>query len=175
MANLNKVMLIGRLTNKPKEITLQSGRGAKFGFAVNNRRRTQSGEWEDVPVFIDCEAWNRGEYGRTADTILNHLDKGRQIFIEGHLKFDQWEQDGVKRSKLAVVVDRIEFLDGKGEGEGGGEEGGEARSSRPPARAGAGASRGSNGPAKKPARMTQQYDEAVEDGESEAGESDIPF
>jgi single-strand DNA-binding protein len=172
MANLNKVMLIGRLTAPPEAINAGGSKGAKFRFAVNNRRRTPEGQWEDVPVYIDCEAWNRGDFGRTADTVLNHLDKGRQIFIEGHLKFEQWEKDGVKRNRLSVVVDRIEFLDGKG---GEGEEGG---SSRPMARAGSGsgASRGgSNGSSRKPARATPQFEESVEDDAAEHGDEQIPF
>jgi len=126
MANLNKVMLIGRLTRKPEPI--QSGgttMGAKFGFAVNNRKQNkQTQQWEDVPVWIDCEIWNRGE-SKQADRVLNTLDRGAQIYIEGHLKLDEWEDKngGGKRSKLAVVVETFQYLDAKQDGE--------ARSSAP--------------------------------------------
>ncbi len=115
MANLNKVMLIGRLTRDP-EVRVFSGGGkvASFGFAVNNRRKNQqTGQWEDEPVFLDCDAFNRGEFGKTADLIEQYLKKGHQAYIEGHLKLDQWNDKttGDKRSKIKIVVDNVQFLE----------------------------------------------------------------
>ncbi|HLN29416.1 MAG TPA: single-stranded DNA-binding protein [Gemmataceae bacterium] len=114
MANLNKVMLIGRLTRDPEMRTFANGgKVASFGFAVNNRRKNAStGQWEDEPVFLDVEAFNRGETGKQADLVEQYLRKGRQVFLEGHLKLDQWTaQDGQKRSKLKIVVDNMQFLE----------------------------------------------------------------
>lgn len=114
MANLNKVMLIGRLTRDPEvRMFSNGGKVAKFGFAVNNRRKNQqTGQWEDEPVFVDVEAFNRGERGRQADLVEQYLHKGNQVFIEGHLKLDQWtSQDGQKRSRLLIVLDDMQFLE----------------------------------------------------------------
>ena len=120
MANLNKVMLIGRLTRDPEvRMFANGGKVATFGFAVNNRRKNQqTGQWEDEPVFIDVEAFNRGETGKTADLVEQYLHKGNQAFIEGHLKLDQWEDKngGGKRSKLKVVVDNVQFLEPRTDG-----------------------------------------------------------
>jgi single-strand DNA-binding protein len=123
MANLNKVMLIGRLTRDPEVRTFSNGgKVAHFGFAVNNRRKNATtGQWEDEPVFLDIEAFNRGETGRQADLVEQSLRKGQQIFIEGRLKLDQWTaQDGQKRSKIKIVVDNFQFLEPRGEGASGG-------------------------------------------------------
>jgi single-strand DNA-binding protein len=123
MANLNKVMLIGRLTRDPEVRTFTNGgKVANFGFAVNNRRKNMStGQWEDEPVFIDMSVFNRGENGRQADLVEQSLRKGQQVFIEGHLKLDQWtSQDGQKRSKLSVIVDNFQFLEPRGDGGDGG-------------------------------------------------------
>jgi single-strand DNA-binding protein len=123
MANLNKVMLIGRLTRDPEIRTFANGgRVAHFGFAVNNRKKNQqTGEWEDEPVFIDCDAFNRGDFGKLADLVEKYLKKGRQAYLEGHLKLDQWDDktSGQKRSKLKLVVDNVQFLDAPPEGSGG--------------------------------------------------------
>ena len=119
MANLNKVMLIGRLTRDPEVRTFANGgKVAKFGFAVNNRRKNaQTGQWEDEPVFIDVDAFNRGDFGKKADLVEQYLKKGHQVFIEGHLQLDQWTgQDGQKRSKLKIVLDDMQFLEPRGEG-----------------------------------------------------------
>ena len=135
MANLNKVMLIGRLTRDPEtRMFSNGGKVAKFGFAVNNRRKNpQSGQWEDEPVFLDVEVFNRGETGKKADVAEQYLRKGTQVFIEGHLQLDQWtSQDGQKRSKLKIVVDNFEFLERREEG-GGPRPSSGPRPSAPPA------------------------------------------
>src|SRR5438270_694433 len=133
MANLNKVMLIGRLTRDPEMRTFANGgKVAKFGFAVNNRKKnTSTGQWEEDPVFLDVEAFNRGDFGKQADLVEQYLSKGRQVFIEGHLRLDQWEKDGQKRSRLLVVVDNLQFLDSRQDGSGAGPaEGGMTRAPR---------------------------------------------
>jgi len=117
MANLNKVMLIGRLTRDPECRSFSTGgKVAKFGFAVNNRRKnSQSGQWEEVPVFVECEAFNRGDFGKLADTVEQYLRKGSQAYVEGRLQLDQWDDKntGQKRSQLKVVVETVQFLDSK--------------------------------------------------------------
>lgn len=124
MANLNKVILIGRLTRDPESRTFSNGgKVVKFGFAVTNRKKnSQTGQWEDEPMFIDCEAFNRGEFGKLADTIETYCKKGSQICIEGRLQLDQWEDKngGGKRSKHKIVVEAMQLLDRKEDGPGGG-------------------------------------------------------
>lgn len=123
MANLNRVLLIGRLTRDPELRYTAGGTAvADFGLAVN-RRRKQGDEWGEEVAYVDLTAW-----GRTAELANQYLAKGRQVFVEGYLKFDQWtSQDGQKRSKLGVTIENMQFLDGRG-GEGGsdgpGREGG---------------------------------------------------
>ncbi len=121
MANLNKVMLIGRLTRDPEIRTFSTGgKVAKFGFAVNNRAK-KNNEWVDEPVFLECQAYNRGDYGKLADRVEQMLTKGKQVFIEGHLVFEQWtSQAGEKRSALKVNIDAMQMVDGsRGDAEGG--------------------------------------------------------
>ncbi len=130
MANLNKVLLIGRLTRDPETRSLKSGTSVvSFGLAVNRTyTRQESNERVEETCFVDCEAW-----GRTGETIARYMKKGRQIFLEGRLKFDSWEKDGQKQSKLRLVVENFQFIDSQGGGEGG--EGGPGpRAARPGAR-----------------------------------------
>jgi single-strand DNA-binding protein len=142
MANLNKVILIGRLTRDPESRTFTNGgKVTKIGFAVTNRRKNgQTGQWEDEPMFIDCEVFNRGETGKLADLVADRCRKGSQIMIEGKLHLDQWDDKatGAKRSKHKIVIDNVQLLDARqaaGDGEGGG-----YAPPRGPARSGGGAS-----------------------------------
>lgn len=129
MANFNKVVLIGRLTRDPETRTFASGgMVAKIGFAVTNRRKnSQTGQWEDEPMFIDCEVYNRGETGKLADLVRDRCRKGSQILIEGKLHLDTWDDKnnpGQKRSKHKIVIDNIQLLDGRPQDGGGGYGGG---------------------------------------------------
>jgi len=121
MANLNKVMLIGRLTRDPEIHTFSNGgKVARIGFAVNNRKKDpSSGEWIDEPCFLDLKAFNRGESGqpgrKLADLVEQYLKKGHQAYIEGHLVMEQWEDKngGGKRSAIKVIVEDVQFLEPK--------------------------------------------------------------
>jgi single-strand DNA-binding protein len=117
MANLNKVLLIGRLTRDPESRTTPSGAAVvSLGLAVNRTyTRRDSNEKVEETCFVDVEAW-----GRTGETIARYMKKGRQIFIEGRLKFDSWERDGQRRSKLSVTAESFQFIDSQGGGGGGG-------------------------------------------------------
>jgi single-strand DNA-binding protein len=160
MANLNKVMLIGRLTRDPEVRTFSNGgKVAKFGFAVNNRKKNQqTGQWEDEPVFVDVEAFNRGENGKQADLVEQYLAKGRQVFIEGHLKLDQWtDKDGQKRSRLLVVLDNMQFLEPRQDG--GTSQPARGMNATTPARRPDSNDEDDSGPMEQPARGTTEGDD----------------
>ena len=75
MANLNKVMLIGRLTRDPESRAFNNGgKVVKFGFAVNNRRKNQqTGEWLEEPA--SCLARKRlFDCGHVAAAGNRHAD-----------------------------------------------------------------------------------------------------
>lgn len=135
MASFNKVILIGNLTRDPEVRTFANGgKVAKFGFAVNNRKKNnQTGQWEEVPMFIDVDVFNRGDNGTLANVVEQYCRKGTQICVEGKLHLDSWDDktSGQKRSKHMVVADTITLLGTRPEGAGG--EGGASRStySRP--------------------------------------------
>ena len=107
MANLNKVLLIGNLTRDPEPRFTPSGtQVTTFDLAVNRDYRTKEGEKKRETCFVTIETW-----GRQAETCAEYLRKGSSVFVEGRLKFRNWEtQTGEKRSKLEVTAERIQFL-----------------------------------------------------------------
>jgi single-strand DNA-binding protein len=148
MADINRVILVGRLT-RDSELKYTSGGSpvAKFGLAVNRRRKVGE-QWEEEANFFDIVVW-----GRVAEALSQYLVKGKQVGIEGELRQDRWEQDGQKRSRVEVVASNIMLLGGRGEGGpsgggggggGGGGSGGQPRSGGPSA-PGPGGQTGSEG------------------------------
>ena len=106
--SINRVNISGNLTRDPELRSTAGGTQIlSFGVAVNDRRRNQqTGEWEDVPNFVDCVV-----FGQRAEALSRFLSKGSKVAIEGKLRFSSWEtKEGQRRSKLEVVVDEVEFL-----------------------------------------------------------------
>lgn len=122
MPSYNKTILMGNFTRDPELRVLPNNTPVcDFGLAVNDRfLNKNTNQWEDRANFVDCTA-----FGRTAENISKFFAKGRPIFLEGKLRFEQWEDrtSGQKRSKLKVVIDTWQFVDSKG-GDGGGNSSG---------------------------------------------------
>ena len=131
MANLNKVMLMGNLTRDPQLSYLPSQTPVvEFGMAINRRWNSQDGQQREEVCYVDLRA-----FGRQAETINKYCTKGRPLFVEGRLTYENWTaQDGSKRSRLRVTVETFQFLGGGG-AQGGGiaEAGGAPRSAPAPA------------------------------------------
>jgi single-strand DNA-binding protein len=115
MSDLNRVMLVGRLTRDP-EVRYTSGGMpiVNMGLASNYRQKdSASGEWVEKPNFFDVVG-----FGDRFEKLASNLEKGRRIGIDGTLRWSSWETDGQKRSKVEIIADNIQFLDSKSDGGG---------------------------------------------------------
>jgi len=112
MADLNHVVLIGRLT-RDAELKYTAGGQAvcKFAIAVNRRKKVGD-TWEDEANFFDIVLW-----GKQGESLQNYLVKGKMVGIEGELRQDRWQQDGQNRSKIEVIANYIQLLGGGQSGE----------------------------------------------------------
>jgi single-strand DNA-binding protein len=113
--DINRVTLVGRLTRDPELRHLPSGQPVlQLGLAVNGRQRDDAGNWTDKPNFFDIKV-----FGNQAESLSQHLAKGRRVGIDGRLDWSSWEaQDGSKRSKVEVVAFQVQFLDSRTEASG---------------------------------------------------------
>lgn len=106
MADLNRVYLVGNLTRDPEVRYTPNGNAVgDLRLAVNRRFRTKDGQEQEETCFVGVEVW-----GRQAETCRDYLRKGAPILVEGRLKYDQWEKDGQKHSRLSVSATRVQFL-----------------------------------------------------------------
>ncbi len=117
MGNLNRVMIIGN-TGRDAELryTANGTAVSDFSMAVNSRRRSQSGDWEDETEWFQVVL-----FGDRAERISQYITKGKQLYVEGRLRTRNWDDDqGVRHYRTEVIANNIEFLDRRGEGGGGG-------------------------------------------------------
>lgn len=103
---LNRIVLIGRLTRDPELRYTTSGTPVgNFSLAVDRSFSNQQGNRETD--FIDIVVWRK-----LAETVSNHLTKGRLVAVQGRLQIRSYEtQDGQKRKAAEVVADQVTFLD----------------------------------------------------------------
>jgi len=107
MADINNVILLGRLTRDAELKYTAGGQAvAKFSIAVN-RKKKNGDQWEDEANFFDIVLW-----GRQAESLKQYLVKGKQVGIEGELRQDRWQQEGQNRSKVEIVAQNIQLLGG---------------------------------------------------------------
>lgn len=114
--DLNKAMLIGRLTRDPEARTTPQGTSVtSFSVATNFRWKDATGNQQDKTEYHDIVAWRK-----LAEICAQYLKKGAKVYIEGRLQTRSWDdQSGNKRYRTEIVADNMIMLDSKGSGGGG--------------------------------------------------------
>ena len=128
---VNKVILVGNLGKDPEVRYTPGGQAVATLRIATSRSWTdkQSGQRKEETEWHDVEVW-----GKQAEQCGEYLAKGRQVYVEGRLKTDKWQdkQSGQERSKVKVVADTVRFLGGRGAGGAGGGKGGAPMPEEPP-------------------------------------------
>ena len=115
---INRVVLVGNLTRDPELRQLPSGTSVcSIRLAVNDRiKDKETGEWRDQPGYFDVDV-----FGPQAERYNEWLKKGRQIAVDGRLRWREWQtQEGQKRQSVSVVADNVQFIGPRDGGSGGG-------------------------------------------------------
>jgi len=109
MADINHVVLVGRLTRDAEvKFTVGGQAVCKFSIAVN-RRKKNGDQWEDEANFFDIVVW-----GRQGESLQQYLLKGKMVGVDGELRQDRWQQDGQNRSKIEIIANYVQLLGGGG-------------------------------------------------------------
>ena len=128
MASVNKVILIGNLGRDPEIRYTQAGEPiANFSLATNESWTDKGGQKQERTE------WHRVEvFGKTAQIVRDYLTKGRQVYLEGTIRYEEWnDKDGNKRTGTKIRVSgpnsKLVLLGGRGDAppRGGAPEGGE--------------------------------------------------
>ncbi len=114
MKNMNKVILMGRLTRDPEVRYTQTSNTlvASFTLAVN-RRFVRQGE-ERQADFLNVVAW-----GKLGEFCSKYYKKGQQVAITGRIQTRTWDDEqGQKHYITEIVAEEAYFADSKREGDG---------------------------------------------------------
>ena len=121
---VNKVILVGNLGNDPEVKYTQGGMAVTtLSLATTSVRKDRDGNQ------IEKTEWHRVKlFGKLGEIAGEYLKKGRQVYIEGSIRYDKFTgQDGVEKYFTDIVADEMQMLGGGAEGGGGGSGGGANR------------------------------------------------
>jgi single-strand DNA-binding protein len=108
MASVNKVILIGNVGRDPEIRHLNNGD------AVANLSLATTSKYKRNDEWVEETQWHRVVgYKRSAEIIQNKISKGMSVYVEGVLKYRQYEKDGAKMTSTEIVANEIHVLGGK--------------------------------------------------------------
>ena len=112
MASFNKIIIVGYLGRDPElQYTPQGTAVCKFTVATTEKRKDKSGEQVDATTWFRVSVW-----GKQAEFANQYLSKGRQVFIEGRLRQEEYtDRDGNKRTSLEVNATDVQFIGSRGD------------------------------------------------------------
>ena len=105
--DLNKVILIGRLTRDAVLKYNTKGTAIAAVSLANNRSVKRNDNWETEVSYFDADI-----FGKTAENLKPYLTKGKMICITARMKQDRWEKDGQKFSRIKIEVEEVQLLGG---------------------------------------------------------------
>ncbi len=115
---VNKVFLLGNLGRDPEVRSTTSGQPvANFPMATSRKWRDRNGQLQE-----QTEWHNIVCFGRQAEIAGQYLNKGKQVFVEGRIQTNSWDdrQTGEKRYRTEIICENFQMLGGRGGGGGGG-------------------------------------------------------
>lgn len=113
---INKVILIGNLGNDPDVRYTANGK------AIANISLATSESWKDKDSGEQQERteWHRVVFfGRLAEIVSEYLKKGSQVYVEGSLRTNKWQdKEGKDRYTTEIIASEMQMLGGRGGGSG---------------------------------------------------------
>lgn len=113
MAGIAKVTIVGNVGRDPEMRYTPSGQPVtNFSVAVNRRYSAGDGETREETEWFTIDCW-----GKLAETANQYLQKGKQVYIEGRIKLESWDDrnTGEKRQRMKVTATEMQFLGQRGD------------------------------------------------------------
>lgn len=109
MKSVNKVILIGNVGKDPEIKSFENGgKKASFSLATTERYRDKSGNDQTITEWHNIAVW-----GPQADVVEKYVRKGNPLYIEGRIKYRDYEDNGVKKRFTEIIIDNFSMLGAK--------------------------------------------------------------
>lgn len=105
--NVNKVIIVGRLTRDPEKKAIPSGQTVtNFSIATSRKWKGNDGQEQEKTEFHNIVAW-----GKVGEIIAQYVVKGQEIYVEGRLETRNWDdqESGKKMYRTEVILENFQF------------------------------------------------------------------
>ena len=105
--SFNKIIIVGNLGRDPElRYTPQGNAVCNISVATSEKRKDKTGEFQDITTWFRVSLW-----GKQAENASKYLSKGRQVYIEGRLRVEEYtDRDGIQRQSLEVQGTDMQFI-----------------------------------------------------------------
>lgn len=109
---VNKFIGIGNLGKDPEIRFMPDGKAVtNFSIAISEKYKDKTGNQQELTEWVNIVT-----FGKLAEICGEWLKKGQSVYIEGKLKTEKYNKDGIDRYSTKVVGERMQMLGGKSEG-----------------------------------------------------------
>lgn len=110
--SFNKITIVGYLGRDPElRYTPQGTAVCKMSVATTERRKSAAGDTDEHTTWFRVTVW-----GRQAELANEYLGKGRQVYVEGRLRLEEYaDREGNQRISPEVTATDIQFLGNRNE------------------------------------------------------------
>lgn len=107
--SINKVILLGNLGKEPEVKTFDNGgKIASFNLATTKKGYTAK---NGTQVADKTEWHNIVAFSGLADICEKYLHKGSKVYVEGEIRYREYEKDGQKKYVTEILCDNLEMCD----------------------------------------------------------------
>lgn len=108
---VNKFIGIGNVGKNPDVRSMADGKCvANISIAITERYKDKQGEQKEVTEWVNVVF-----FGKLAEIVQQYVTQGSQLYVEGKLKTEKYEKDGVTRYSTKVIADSMQMLGSKGD------------------------------------------------------------
>ena len=108
---VNKFIGIGNVGKNPDVRSMADGKCvANISIAITERYKDKQGEQKEVTEWVNVVF-----FGKLAEIVQQYVTQGSQLYVEGKLKIEKYEKDGVTRYSTKVIADSMQMLGSKGD------------------------------------------------------------
>lgn len=108
---VNKFIGVGNLGRDPEMRFMPDGKAVtNFSIAITERYKDKSGEPKELTEWVNCVY-----FGKLAEICGEWLRKGQLVYVEGKLKTEKYNKDGVDRYSTKMVGEKMNMLGAKGD------------------------------------------------------------
>jgi len=108
---VNKFIGIGNVGKNPEVRFMPDGKCvANISIAITERYKDKQGEQKEITEWVNVVF-----FGKLAEIVQQYVTQGSQLYVEGKLKTEKYEKDGVTRYSTKVIADSMQMLGSKGD------------------------------------------------------------